>query len=146
MTDAERQDAWDRVADEMRGDLHAANDRNAIVALALIAAAGLGWQFSRFNKLNPAQGETHMTEPTVITATAAPCTIALWVAVNEVGECRTSIDSAADAVSELQDNYGYEAVRVVAMNVTLNLPTVETETVDITLPPETKSPAQVTVS
>jgi len=41
MTDEQRAAAWDRVAAEMRGDLHNENDRNAIIAMCVIAAAGI---------------------------------------------------------------------------------------------------------
>lgn len=71
-------------------------------------------------------------------------TITLFIAVNECGDFHISEDGAQDAVSDLMENFGYEAVRVVTIHVTLDLPTAET--VDVTLPPEAKTPAQVTVS
>lgn len=87
-----------------------------------------------------------MTEPTVIIAVAAPHKITIWLAVNEVGDSRISWDSAADAISELQENDGAEAVRVIELNVTVDLPVAEIINVAVEVPPETHIPAQVIVS
>lgn len=76
--------------------------------------------------------------------TTEPTTITIFVAVNEMGEFMTSYEDATDAVKELNENYSTEAVRTLAIKVTLDLPTVEL--VDVTVPAETKTPAAVTVS
>lgn len=76
-------------------------------------------------------------------------TITLYLAVSESGDPYVDYSgttSAADAIDGLFGESGYDAVRVVKIDVTLDLPTVETVNVDAIVPPETKSPAQVTVS
>lgn len=72
--------------------------------------------------------------------------IQLWIAVSEIGDSRMSWDSAADAIDELRDNDGFEAVRVVMLNVAVDLPTVEVVNVDVAVPPQTIAPAQVSVA
>lgn len=76
----------------------------------------------------------------------APRNITFWLAVNESGDNRISWDGPSDAIGELQENDGAEATRVVEINVTIDLPKVETVNVAVTVPPEVKSPTQVTVS
>lgn len=78
--------------------------------------------------------------------TTEPHKIQLFLAVNELGEFMTHADSASEAIDELRDNYGYEAVRVIELNVAVDLPKTEAINVAVTVPAETKSPAQVTVS
>lgn len=73
-------------------------------------------------------------------------TIQIFIAVNESGDSRMSWDSASDAIDTLRDEEGFEAVRVVEINTTIDLPVAEVVNVAIAIPPETKSPAQVTVS
>lgn len=85
-----------------------------------------------------------MNTPTTIIATAEPTTIELFLAINEIGEFMTSFDSRSDAITELMSNYGAEAVRTLTVKVTVDLPTPET--VAVTVPAETKAPAQVAVS
>lgn len=71
-------------------------------------------------------------------------TIRLFIAVSEAGDFQVSEESSTDAILELDCNYGLEAVRVVAIDMTLDLPTVEA--IEITVPAETKAPVQITVS
>lgn len=87
-----------------------------------------------------------MTTPTTIIATTAPTTIELYLAVNQDGDFQVSSESVDDAVGELQGNFTCNAVRVVTINVTVDLPIPETVNVAITVPAETKAPAQVAVS
>lgn len=70
-------------------------------------------------------------------------TITLYVAVNESGDSVTSADSASDAISTLDSDYGFEAVRVVVVNVNVPLPVVET--IDVTVSDSTV-PAQVSAA
>lgn len=70
----------------------------------------------------------------------------IFLAINELGEFMTHTDSASEAIDELRDNHGYEAVRVVQINVEIDLPRIEAVNVEATVPAETKAPAQVTVS
>lgn len=76
-------------------------------------------------------------------------TITLYLAVNELGDCYvdySGVTSAEDATNGLREDSGYEAVRVIAINVTLDLPTVETINVAVAVPAPSQSPAVVTVS
>lgn len=76
--------------------------------------------------------------------TTKSTTIALYLAINEQGEFMISYGDLTDAVKELNENYSTEAVRTMTINVTVDLPTVEL--VAVTVPAETKMPAEVTVS
>lgn len=76
-------------------------------------------------------------------------TFTLFLAVNESGDPYVDYNgttSAGDAITGLAEDSGFEAVRVVKIEVTLDLPTVETVNVAVEIPAETKAPAQVTVS
>lgn len=69
-------------------------------------------------------------------------TITFWLAVNENGEYCIDSDGASDA----HDGVGGYSVRVIELNVAVDLPTFETVNVQVETPAETKAPAQVTVS
>lgn len=70
-------------------------------------------------------------------------TLALFLVVNHDGEFEVSTECAADALENLDENHSCEAVRTVRINVIVGLPTIET--VDVTVPAETRAPTQVSV-
>lgn len=69
-------------------------------------------------------------------------TIEFWIAINEDGEWHIDQDCASDA----RDGVGGEAIRVVAINVKIDIPTVETINVAVEVPALSQAPAEVTVS
>lgn len=78
--------------------------------------------------------------------TTEPTTIKIWLAVNQDGDFYASSDGPDDATSELLSNYNCEAIRNIAIAVTVDLPTAETVAVAVTVPPPSQTPAQVSVS
>lgn len=66
-------------------------------------------------------------------------TITFWVAVNEEGEHYIGEDGAKDAL----DYCGGSAIRITEVNLTVELPTIETVNVNVTVP-LTQAPAQAT--
>jgi len=75
-----------------------------------------------------------------------PITIEIFVAVNECGDFEISAETATDVTDNLRDNYGFEAIRIVKMLVTVSPPEQDITEIAITAPAEAKAPAQVTVS
>lgn len=71
-------------------------------------------------------------------------TITLYLAVNDDGEFQYDADSAADAAEELLRGYSGAAIRIITINVTLDLPIPEIVNVDA--PAQSQAPAVVTVS
>lgn len=58
-------------------------------------------------------------------------TISIWIAMNESGEIAVSIDDAGDAIQNLQDNTGAEAIRTVQVMVTMAPPSLDQVEVDV---------------
>lgn len=71
-------------------------------------------------------------------------TVELFLAINESGDFLTSYESADDAVKELQDTYGCEAVRTLKLAVSIDLPTLEE--IAVAAPALSQVPAGVVVS
>ena len=78
--------------------------------------------------------------------TTEPTTITIYLAVNQDGDYYISADGPDDASSEVLSNYTCEAIRNVAIAVTVDLPKAETVSVAVTVPAQSQAPAQVSVS
>jgi len=57
-------------------------------------------------------------------------TFEIYLAINENGEWEVA-SSSEDATSNLADNYGWEAIRVIKLNVAASLPVVSEIDVDV---------------
>ena len=66
----------------------------------------------------------------------------IWVAVNALGDYCVSCEDAQEAVDMLEGDYGFNAVRVVALNVNIPKPADDPITVDV---PADEQPASVKV-
>lgn len=69
--------------------------------------------------------------------------ITLYLAINQLGEIGFSTDGSAEAVADLIDSFGAEAIRNVEMMIFMALPKVVV--IEATLP-ESNGPVTVTVS
>jgi hypothetical protein len=56
--------------------------------------------------------------------------IEIFLAISECGDCELAF-SADDAAGNLSENYGYEALRVVKLNVSVSLPIITETEVDV---------------
>lgn len=83
-----------------------------------------------------------MTDDSPIEVTKT--TIRVYLALNQDGDNYVSLDSADDAVGELQDNFNCEAVRTVELVVAVDLPKIEV--IPVTVPALSQAPAEVSVS
>lgn len=80
------------------------------------------------------------------TIAANKATVDIFLAVNQDGDFHVSSNDAGEAIGELQDNFTCNAVRVVKIAVTVDLPQTETVSVAVTAPALSQAPAEVSVS
>lgn len=71
-------------------------------------------------------------------------TLQIFIAVNQDGDYQVSTDIQDSAVGDLQHAYTCDAIRAFALNVTVDLPVIET--IPVTVPAQERAPTHVTVA